>query len=261
MVMAMSMPSEELQLLIAGYVLGDLSPEEAATFEQALAQDPTIAAEVSQFQQALEAAYAPPELAPPPDLRSRLLTNAPATISPALLPTAQPVSIQPTRRFSLRTLLEVAAAAAIALLGINNYRLAQDLQISRQETQQYAALTLQLQATQANNAGAANVAAKVMVDPNTLQGTIAAENMPPLPPGKVYVLWTVLDANAPFTTDSKQAILTEVFEVDERGKFSREIVVPQAFRAQNMVQKVAVTIEDARAPQNHIGKPIMVAKL
>lgn len=248
------MPAEELQLLIAGYVLGDLSPEEAAAFEQLLAQDPAIAAEVTHMQKALETAYAPVEVAPPPELRSRILAIAQAE-------TQQPEPLRPQHPsrqvISLRSLLEIAAAVAIVALGTNNYRLSQALQLSQAETQKYAALTYQLQATQSNSAASAHV----VVDPHTLKGTITVQNLPPLPPGKVYVLWTVLAPTAPFTTDTKDAILTQTFEVDDRGFLAQEIVVPPAFRTRELVTKVAVTMEDANAPQKHVGKPIMVATL
>ncbi|MDX2239497.1 MAG: anti-sigma factor [Leptolyngbyaceae cyanobacterium bins.302] len=256
--MAMSMPSEELQLLIAGYVLGDLNPEEAAEFERTLAQNPAIAAEVAEMQSTLETVYAPPELTPPPGLRSRILDAAQTEAIPSALGINNVVSLhQSERRFSARTLLELAAAAVIVALGITNYRLSQALQLSQAETEKYAALTYQLQATQGNS----SASAKVVVDPNTLEGTIAVQNLPPLPPGKVYVLWTVLEPSAPFTTDDKDAILTQAFEVDDRGNFTQSIIVPQAFRAKDLVTKVAVTMEDAIAPQKHTGSPIMVAKL
>lgn len=250
----MSMPSEELQLLIAGYVLGDLSPEEAAQFEQLLAQEPAIAAEITQMQQALEVIYAPTEVTPPPSLRSRILEQAETEMS-------QPSSVSDRPRsrktISLRSWLEIVAAALILALGLNNFRLSQALQTSQAETQKYAALTYQLQATQTTS----DASAKVVVDPNTLTGTIKVQNLPPLPPGKVYALWTVLDSAAPFTTDEKGAILTQAFQVDDRGASVQEIVVPPAFRSKEFVAKVAVTIEDASAPQKHLGKPIMITQL
>ncbi len=250
----MSMPSEELQLLIAGYVLGDLSSEEAAQFEQLLAQSPAISAEVSQMQTALETVYAPAEVVPPPDLRSRILTTAQVDIPQS----DHQIDLSKTRqRRSFRSVLEVAAAIAIVVLGVNNYRLSRALQMSQTETQKYAALTYQLQATQANSPASA----KVVVDPNTLKGSIAVQNLPPLPPGKVYVLWTVLQPTAPFTTDDKDAILTQAFEVDNRGDSVQEIVAPPAFRSKGFVTKVAVTLEDVAAPQRHVGKPILVTKL
>lgn len=252
--MAMSMPAEQLQLLIAGYVLGDLSTEEAAEFEQLLAQNPAIAAEVAQMQTALETAYAPAEVAPPAALRSQILATAEA--EPGAI--GQPLSLNPSRRVaSWRILLEVAAAALIVALGINNYRLSQALQSSRAETEKYAALTLQLRAAQANSPAAA----QVVVDPRSLKGTITVQNLPPLPAGKVYVLWTVLEPAAPFTTDDKDAILTQAFEVDDRGFSVQPIVVPPAFRTREWVSKVAVTMEDARAPQKHVGKPIVLTNL
>jgi hypothetical protein len=71
----------------------------------------------------------------------------------------------------------------------------------------------------------------------------------------------VLEPDVPFTTDSKQAILTEVFQVDSEGTVSKTISVPQVYRSSDVVAKVAVTIEDANSPQAHIGTPIMITKL
>ncbi len=250
--MAMTMPAEELELLIAGYVLGNLSSEEAAQFEQLLATNPAIAGEVAQLQSALETTYAPPPMSPPPALRSRLLAAASEVSSP---PT--PVFSPPSQPFwrSPRSLLELAAAAVIVALGVNNYRLSQALQVSQAETQQAVALTYQLRSTQANSLASA----QVKIDPQTLKGTIAVQNLPPLPPGKVYVLWTVLQPAAPFTTDQKDAILTQAFQVNDRGTTEQAIIVPAAFRDRALVTKVAITVEDAIAPQKHVGKPIMVA--
>lgn len=245
--MAMAMPSDELQLLIAGYVLGDLSPEEAASFEQLLAHDPTIAAEVAQMQAALETTYAPSEVAPPTHLRSTILAQAEATNS-VIVPRS-------TSRFAFpwRGLMEVAAAGIIGALGITNYQLQQAL-VRQSKAPPGTALTYVLKATQTSNPATAIV----VVDPQKLEATISAQNLPPLPPGKVYALWTVVQPNAPFTTDPKQAILTEVFQVDDRGNVTQTTAVPKAYRAKELVRRVAVTIEDANAPHKHTGTPIMI---
>lgn len=245
------MPSEELQLLIAGYVLGDLSPEEQASFEQLLAQNPQIAAEVAHMQTALETAYAPPEVAPPAHLRSAILTQAQAARS---VSDSRSTAVVPRKPLPWRSLLEVVAAGVIVTLGISNYRLQQALQSSQPEPRSTTALTYVLNATQVNSPAAATV----VVNPQRLEATVFVQNLPPLPPGKVYALWTVVPANAPFTTDTKQAILTEVFQVNDRGSFTQTIAVPKAYRSQAWVTKVAVTIEDADAPQRHTGKPIMI---
>jgi anti-sigma-K factor RskA len=251
--MAMSMPSEELQLLVAGYVLGDLSPEEAAEFEHLVAENPAIAAEVTQMQRALEAAYAPPEVAPPEHLRSAILNQVQAEVpngTPRVRPAGQ-------RRLPWRGLLEVAAAVIIIALGVNNYRLWQAVKTARIETQKYATLSYALAATRGNS----DASAIVEVDPNILKARLKVKNLPPLSPGKVYALWTVLKPNAPFTTDEKSAILTEVFQVDEQGNFSQVIAVPRAFRSQELVTKVAITVEDAHQPQKHRGSPILITGL
>jgi anti-sigma-K factor RskA len=247
--MATSMPSEELQLLVAGYVLGDLSPEEAAEFERLLAEDPAIAEEVARMQNALEMTYTPPEVTPPAHLRSAILNQViPATPEP-------PAAFTPrTRRLPWRGIMEIAAAAVIVTLGINNYRLGQELKSAQVETQKYAVLTYALAATKTES----NASAVVVVDPNNLEARLEVKNLPPLPPGKVYALWTVLEPDAPFTKDEKKAILTEVFQVDDRGNVSQTIVVPKVFRTKELVSKVAVTIEDADAPQKHVGSPIMI---
>jgi anti-sigma-K factor RskA len=252
--MAMSMPAEALQLLVAGYVLGDLSAEEAEAFEQLLASDPVIATEVTQLQAALEAAYAPGEVAPSAELRSRILENAQIRPSPL---SNTPVANLPSRpKFPVRGVFEVAAVAIIAALGIQNYRLSQSLQISQAKTQQFAALTYELQSTTANQ----QASAKVVVNPQTLEGKLSVQNLPPVPPGKVYVLWTVLQPKAPFTKDAKDAVLIQAFQVDPQGQMTQPIVLPAAFRTQEQVTKVAVTIEEAQSPQDHIGKPILVAQ-
>lgn len=248
--MSSSMASEHLQLLIAGYVLGDLDPDEAAEFEQLLRNDPAIAEEVSQMQKALELSYAPPEVEPPTHLRSAILA--------AQTPQTTPTSIKPTRRsFPWSRAMNVAAAVAIVALGINNYRLSQELQTSRTETQRLATLVYSLQAT----AKESNASATIAVDPKTLEAVLTVQNLPPLPPGQVYALWTVVKPNAPVTTDSKSAILTEAFNVDAQGRVAQSIAVPAVFRSANLVTAVAVTIEDAAAPQKHQGKPVMMAKL
>lgn len=237
----MSMPLERQQELIAGYVLGDLSPEEVAEFEHLLAQDPAIAAEVFQMQQALELAYAPPEIAPPDRLRSTLLAKV----------SDRPIA--DVTRFPQRAMAIVAAALIVVLAG-SNYRLWRTLQTAQIESQS-APLIYALQPTDSNPSAAAT--ATISVNPDRLEATIEMRNLPPLQTDQVYALWTVLAPNAPYTTDAKQAILTKVFQVDGRGNFTQTIAVPEVYR-RGLVAKVAVTIESATAPQKHTGSPILI---
>lgn len=247
------MASEHLQLLIAGYVLGDLDLDEAAEFEQLLIDNPAIAEEVRRMQKTLELSYLPPDVNPPAHLRSAILAaQTPSTpISPVAPKTLTRRSIFWSR------MLNVAAAVTILALGISNYQLWQALQASQTETQRLATLVYSLRATKEGNTASATVA----VDPKTLEAVLTVQNLPPLPPGKVYALWTVVKQNAPVTADFKRAILTDVFNVDAQGKVSQSIAVPAVFRSANLVSTVAVTIEDAVTPHKHTGTPVMIARL
>jgi anti-sigma-K factor RskA len=244
------MPSEQLQLLIAGYVLGDLSPEEMEEFEQLLANDSAIAQEVAQMQKTLEISYAPPEVAPPTHLRTAILEANKQQDKPLSI-------VRRQRSFSWVQAMGVAAAVLIAALGISNYRLWQSLHALQTEVQQTEPLTFALQAQDPN----VSASATLTVDSTTLTAELSAQNLPPLPPGRVYVLWTVLQQDAPVTTDDKNAVLTAVFRVDANGNASENIEVPQVYRNQDLVTAVAITIEDASAPQRHEGAPVLIVKV
>jgi anti-sigma-K factor RskA len=241
-----TMPPEHLQQLIAGYVLGDLDPDEAAEFERLINSDPSIAQEVAQMQTALELSYAPEEVTPPAHLRTAILN--------ASTPQAPP---RVRQRFSWSRAMNIAAAALIVALSINNYRLWRTLQASQTEVQRLATLNYSLQATGDQQQSSA----KLAVDPNSLEASLQVSGLPPLPEGKVYVLWTVLEPNSPFTVDPKNAILTQAFEVDAQGNSAQKILMPPVFRSKEFVTKVAVTIEDAKSPQKHEGTPILISKI
>lgn len=254
--MARSMPSEyseHLQLMIAGYVLGDLDADEAMEFEQLLANDPAIAAEVTQMQSALETAYTPVEVQPPPHLRSAIMAAQATGMNSQRRPST--TVAKPVRRFPWNQALGAAAAMVIVALGINNYQLRQALQATQAEMPSET-LTYVLQTETVEDASA-----MVVVNPDTLEATLTVRNLPPLPVGKVYVLWTVLEQGAPFTVDAKSAILTEVLNVDAQGNVSQTITVPRVYRSEELVSKVAITVEDATAPQRHEGAPVMITSL
>jgi len=246
-------PSEHLQLMIAGYVLGDLDADEAIEFEQLLTADPAIAAEVAQMQNALEMSYAPAEVKPPSHLRSAIMAAQATETNPWR--SSRPAVTRSVRRFPWNQALGAAAAVVIAALAINNYQLRQVLQASQTETPSET-LTYVLQTETVEDASAT-----VVVNPVTLEATLTVRNLPPLPPGQVYVLWTVLEQGAPFTVDDKSAILTEVLNVDAQGNAFQTLTVPKVYRFEELVSRVAITVEDATAPQRHEGAPVMITSL
>jgi len=243
-----SLPPECHQLLVSGYILGNLSSAEALLFEEMLSENPDLIEEISQMQQTLDSVYNPPEIAPPADLRDRLLATATAQNTTIVTVKTSTKNLDTaTSKSKLAGILGAIALFAIALLGFNNYRLwriantADVVTASNKRT--YLLRGENLSQT---------VEANLVVSEN-LNATLIANNLPSLPPEKVYALWTVVGKNVPYTTDEKGAILTAVFQVDATGNFSREIAVPQPHLEPKAIKKMAITVEDISAPQAHTG--------
>lgn len=251
-----SMSSEQIQSLIAGYVLCDLSPAEAEVFEQLMAEDPALTEEVEQMQQTLEMAYAPSEIQPPAHLRASILNAHEADYSQVDASVSR-VPARAEHRWNWRKGLGAVAALLIVGLSISNYMLWRSLQTAQTRIQPANALTVSLEPTEENSPASATV----MLDPDRLAATLQVANLPPLPEGQVYALWTVLQADAPFTTDDKNAILTSVFTVDENGGEAASIALPPVYQDQQWVKAIAITVEAADAPQVHEASPILIVML
>ncbi len=274
-------PLAEQQNLAAGYVLGDLGLEESRLLAQLLTDNPSLQTEIVELQQSLDQVYGE-EIALPPNLKSRVLaasSQAMDLVSESVLetipdvdPHADPTSsplINARTRFrspftgssaqrAWNTLGMVAAAVAIAL-SIQNYSLKQQLQQIQASLSEPPADTvaLSLEPTNASQSGSV----EVIVSPSQLTAQIKAAKLPPLKAGQVYALWTVVSENAPVTADSKNAILTAAFTVDESGNLAQKISLPSVFQNQAAVIAVAITIEDATAPQLHQSSPILIQRL
>lgn len=263
--------ADQIELLIAGYVLGDFSPEEAATFEQLLQDDPNLWQAVADTQAALETSFSVEEQTPPSYLKQSILSAAQVLqeagslsdrTEPVGLAATPPASQEPTNVIPFshwRRGLGTAAAIVIAGLGISNWVLWQSLQSLQASRHTDNPIVFTLERTPLTPSPDASV--QVVVDPRDLEATLEIKNLPPLAEGEVYVLWTVVKPNAPVTTDDKDAILTQVFRVDDQGQFSQRIAVPPVFRDRDLVQAVAVTIENAQAPQKHLAKPILIQRI
>ena len=255
------LPIECEQLLISGYVLGNLSPAEALLFEEMLEANPELNEQILAMQQALDLAYAPPKIAPPSGLRDRILatadaqkTNVDASASAASIAMSDNAGV--TRVTSPRSgiigkILGAIALTIIAILGIVNYRLWQNVRIATPSIE-VEKNTYLLQGEDLPPTTTVELAIR-----GNLNATLTANNLPPLPADKAYALWTVVGKDVPYTTDDKGAILTAVFQVDESGNFTREIAVPQPHLEPKTIQKIAVTVEDISDPQAHTGSVLL----
>ncbi|MGB3308766.1 MAG: anti-sigma factor [Nodosilinea sp.] len=260
-----SISPEQLQNLLAGYVLYDLSPEESATLARLLAADPSLQQDIDQMQQALEVAYDGDPISPPAHLRQAVLgavgTVDRAANQPALAAEPGRVAPSPVVRSRRWRLVFGAAAALIAGLSLSNLILWRTLQLERAQRPSGETITVALESPDSPDESALGQA-QVVLNPDTLAGSLTAENLPPLEPGSVYVLWTVLDPNAPATADEKNAILTTVFTVDEQGNVTQPIDLPAVYRRDpNLVRAIAITQERADAPQAHLSPPILIQPL
>ncbi|MGK7878058.1 MAG: hypothetical protein AB4426_33555 [Xenococcaceae cyanobacterium] len=124
---------ERIQELIAGYVLGNLSPEEAEEFQQLLTDNPELARESDRLQSVLELMpYALTQIAPPQQLRSAILENATNNDNQ---------NVHRIKPFRLRwgSVVGTLAALLAIALGLDNYRLRHNLitvqaQLSQQQS-------------------------------------------------------------------------------------------------------------------------------
>jgi Anti-sigma-K factor rskA len=153
--------------LVAGYILDDLSPEETARLNQALAETPDLYQDIASFGEAFALLpYNMPLVAPPAGLKAKILSAASQTIGQPVANTRQPtrpnqvvpmvsdrsrsgdpaepaVIGRPRRRNWQQWMPAISAgiaAAAIAAVGLNQ------VQLNRQ-SQQTIALQQQLEAT------------------------------------------------------------------------------------------------------------------
>ncbi len=294
--MNISTPSEQ-QLLLAGYILGDLNVEESHAVEQLLSSDPALQLELAELQASLDQVYGQ-ETAPPPALKASVLAAADlaAAGQTARSFTAQSSSESASReldsriseprvsdlrlqqpadspgalsRFPKKILLIATGLLAVLslYLGSQNYRLQQALraieaaQIASEQIGDAELVTYSLDATENAAENEQDSSVELSVDSDRLSAVLEVSGLPTLPDNQVYALWTVIDPSAPATKDTKNAILTAVFTVDEVGNQIEKIVLPNVFRDRTQVRAIAITVEDATSPQDHDASPILIHRL
>lgn len=219
---------------LAGYVLGDLSPEEVAQVEQRIAADPALAQDVDDLRATLSLmALAAPAVDPPVGLRDRLFHQinegaAPqSTPAAAGTPTHQEAPARNTvvrGRFPLTKALWGAAgsiaAVLVAGLGISNYQLQQEVASLRSEFQDYQETVAMLQ--QPNNrmlslqpvADTMSSSGSLVIVPNSDQAVLTLQNLEMPPEGMVYRMWAFVDGEkvdcADFVPDASGEVLMQI---------------------------------------------------
>jgi hypothetical protein len=243
---------ESVEAMLAGYALGDLSTEEMAEVEAYIAAQPEATAELARLQTTLALLpLALPESSPSPDLRSRILAAA----QPTPVPVANNVVDLASRRRSPVAhgawIGGAIAAGLVAVLGFQNYRLTQEMASLKQ-------VLAEAQAQVPDRAQLVNyqTAVDMLRQPDnrliTLKGmadqssgsliiftmakkaSLNLKNVPPLPDGRMYRLWAMVEGRKVYCTE---------FKPDADGMVSLMIPLDQLGAKQ-----VAVTIDPQSAP-------------
>lgn len=257
--------------LLAGYVLGDLTPEEAARLRRQLADRPDLKQELAKLQEtlALLPYGLPDDVQPSPALRDRLLAAAGAE-TPA--PSAAPKS----RRWPRWTPLAAAIAAVAVGTGwaIDGIRLRQ--QLARVRTDLAGAeLALERQATQLartedelqrqadlvaimrqpgnrfmtleGSETAASAAGTLAIAPEMASAVLVLQNLDMPSEGEVYRLWAIADGEKIGCAD---------FRPDATGRVYLELPADVLARATG----VAVTVEPDRDMPAPTGRAIVTSR-
>jgi anti-sigma-K factor RskA len=175
---------ETIATLAAGYVVGDLDHAEAKAFEQLLATNPALVAEVSRLQTTLDqVVYGLNSVAPPPHLQAAILESATTTLPPSRR--------KPTQ-IPWRTVMGSVAALLILVLAADNYRLRQDDRLSQEVNALLQQSQTQLFALKPVKASAM-AGGSFVVNLEQRQGVLAVQNLVAPPAGKVYRLWAIAD--------------------------------------------------------------------
>lgn len=235
---------EQWESLLAGYVLGDLSPEEVVRVKQYLATAPELADEVNRLQATL--ALLPLSLPP---------TKPPQSLRQHLLQAAQSASAKPApiAQRKLRVGIGVigsAAAFLVAGLGWSNYRLHQQLADVQAELSRYQEAIALLR--QPNNrlltlkgtSPTLSSSGSLVIAPQKQAAVLTLQNLASLPPGKVYRLWAFVD---------NRKVDCAEFKPNSKGKVFLQLPLDNWAGATSVV----VTIEPSQETPDPTGEMVM----
>ncbi|NJR39890.1 MAG: hypothetical protein HC781_15060 [Leptolyngbyaceae cyanobacterium CSU_1_4] len=265
---------EPLENLLAGYVLGDLTSEEAAKIKQLLESNPAMLTEVHRLQSTLSVmSLSLPVTSLPQPLEAQILQAAQAERS----------LFKPTSRTNLQLWKRLAvgsAAALIAGLGIatyqahhklavaqlENHRLhqqltttqatldrmrQQDLATARQELSRYQEAVSLLR--QPNNRFLAlrgtslefRSSGSLVIVPTKNSAILVLRDVASLPEGEVYRMWALVDGKKVSCADFKPNTQGEVF-------------LQLSLNQWGGTPEVVVTIEPDRSLSNPVGEMVII---
>jgi hypothetical protein len=238
---------DQLEGLLAGYVLGNLSSEEAEELQQYLDAHPEKRLEIQCLQEALAMLpYALPPVPLPEGLQTAI----------AEIPQQQPRrwhQIGMVRHLWQRK-VSLALAGLVVALAWSNYRLHQELQWAQSETAYQKDVVAMLQNPQTHLVSlkgmesAPQATGRVVMTPGEPQSVLIIQNLPPLPPGQFYKLWCVSQG---------KKIPSESFNAGKNGTVLAKLPTPAA----DEVSGIVITLEKDSQTAPSPGPMVMTSRL
>ena len=232
--------------LLAGYVLGDLSPEEIVKVKEHLAQNPELRTEIANLETTLSLLpLSLPQTTPSKSIRENILQSAQVSLisSPSL-----PIGKKP----QIWILLIVGLGAmAMTVIGFTNYRLQQKLAVAETELSSYKdaiallrkpnnrLLAIKSMKDQQQSSGS------LLIAPQEQTARLSLQNISPLPQGKVYRMWAFVDG--------KKVACAE-FIPNQEGKVFLKLPLENWANTTT----IAVTIEPSAETPEPTGETVMM---
>jgi hypothetical protein len=268
---------EDIELLLAGHALGNLTPDENARLKRLLEEHPEWATELEDLQATLALSLLPltlPATVPlPTHLEAQILDAARADLD--LSPRIRPAR---SKRLAIPKAWVIgfgsAAAVIISLLGWQTYDLQTKLTTAQKQNQQLQqALTvaesqlkqaqqthqqlsryqqavslLQLPdnrfiALRASQPRLTSTGSLVIV-PESATALLVLQQVEPLPPGKVYRMWAIVDGRKISCTD---------FKPNDQG----EVLVWMPLAEWGQATEIVVTVEPEQSLSQPVGEMVI----
>ncbi len=249
--MAQSLSNEE-QALAAGYILGDLTPEEERQVTQLMRTNPAMQREVAALRVSLQLIpHGWDEMTPPPHLEDQIMTAYEA--SAANEATLSQSTTAPRSR-SWAKIIAALSIPALLLLAVDNLRLRRQFSLAQGDRPPEVAAILQQPQSRLVALQGDDSAGTLLFTPGQWeQVVVSVTDLPPLPPDQIYRMWLTLDNGqfffcGEFTTDDSGSVFITLNPTDS---------IPEGVKA----QAVFVTQAETDGPLEPTGEPIVVGEI
>lgn len=273
--MIRSEPPENWQDLAAGYVLGNLSDEEALIWKQLLQDYPELSDQLEDFEDSFDVfADVVPMHQPPNSLLNQIRAAAQTqSETPPVISRSSSHGAAPRSSARLKQMVGIGGAIAagiIAVLGLKVYSLSTELQSVNAKVQD---LEREIQVANAQSqtvrpilnslqqpgtlvyslqgSTLANAASGSLVMSNEKDVIIAVKNLPELPEGQVYRLWADLPSATALTYCGQ-------FNSNTQGLIQ---LVPSSARCGENPRQMIITIDAVTDPITKGGPIVMQGQI